>query len=53
MWYDPHMSVLRGLQFYDGESKLLAETSCSVAGYKSKETVLTEDERILGVRARR
>ena len=53
IWYDQHMALLRGIQLFDKEGEKLLETGCPKNQFKSQETILEDDERIVGFKARK
>ena len=53
MYYHESTNVCRGFQFFDANEKLIVET-CNryfTDDYKKKETLLADDERIIGVKS--
>lgn len=47
------MALLRGVQLFDAEGEKVFETGCAFGNFKFQETLLDDDERILGFKARR
>lgn len=52
LWYDSADAQLVGIQLFDKEGQKLLETGWKMKGQKSHETILKDDERIIGFRAR-
>jgi hypothetical protein len=52
LWYYEGRQTLYGIQLFDKDEIKLLETSDDFSGYKSKETVLDEGERIIGFKSR-
>ena len=54
LWYNESSAYLDGIQMFDEKNNLLLETLFAFKSkYKSKEYLLTEDERIIGFKSRK
>ena len=54
LWYNESSAYLDGIQMFDERNNLLLETLFAFKSkYKSKEYLLTEDERIIGFKSRK
>lgn len=47
-WYNESSGYLDGLQFFDKDGKKLLQTLFNFEKFKSKETILADDEKIIG-----
>lgn len=53
LWYDSVDAQLVGIQLFDKDGLKLLETGWNFSSQKSLETVLKDDERIIGFKARK